>query len=132
MSFRQAVYDRVRVINKHFTNRILIRIAGRRFGHFVILYHTGRRTGREYAIPVIAEPAGGGFVIALTYGLKVDWWKNVEARGGCRIRWKDQEYPLTKPALIPREEGLQAFPSLLRPALRMARVGYFLKLEKEK
>jgi deazaflavin-dependent oxidoreductase (nitroreductase family) len=130
MSLKQAVYDRIRGLNKHVTNRILIHIAGRKFGHFVILHHTGRKTGKEYAIPVIAEPTADGFVIAQTYGLETDWRKNVEAADGCRIRWKKQDYLLIRPRLIPREEGLQAFPAVLRSMLRFARIEYFLHLTK--
>lgn len=86
MSFRQCLLDRIRVLNKHATNKLMIRIAGRRFGHFAILTHYGRRTGRVYRIPIIAEPVENGFMIALTYGRKVDWGANVLAKGECSLK----------------------------------------------
>jgi deazaflavin-dependent oxidoreductase (nitroreductase family) len=127
---KQAVLDRVRVLNKHVTNKILIHIAGKKFGHFAILSHTGRRTGKLYQTPIIAEPVENGFVIALTYGKKVDWLANVLASGGCDLIWKEKDFHLTNPAFIYREEGLKAFPAFLIKALRRAGIEYFLRLTK--
>jgi len=84
---KQANLDRVRVFNKHVTNKVLIHLCGREFGHFAVLTHTGRKSGRLYRIPVIAEPVENGFMFALTYGLKVDWYENVKAKGGCSLYW---------------------------------------------
>ena len=126
---KQAVLDRVRVFNKHVTNKVLIHICGKNFGHFAILSHTGRKTGNLYRIPIIAEPIENGFVIALTYGKKVDWYANVKAKGSCSIHWKNVDYDLINPEFIDKEIGLSAFPLLLRSALRSAGIEYFLKLE---
>jgi deazaflavin-dependent oxidoreductase (nitroreductase family) len=128
MSLKQAIRDRVRVFNKYATNKVLIHIAGRRFGHFSIVIHTGRKTGRIYRTPVIAEPVENGFVIALTYGRKVDWAANVLARGGCSLQWKNHDYLLAEPRFIEKETGLGAFPGILKPALRMASIQDFLRL----
>lgn len=125
---KQAILDRVRVMNKRFTNKILIRICGKRFGHFAILGHTGRRTGRFYRIPVIAEPLGDGFVIALTYGRKVDWYANIRARGTAYLFWKERDYALVQPEFVDRELGLSAYPPFVRLALRGAGIRDFLKL----
>lgn len=128
MTLKQAIRDRVRVMNKHFTNKLMIHIAGKRFGHFAVLTHAGRKSGRRYRIPVIAEPAGDGFVFALTYGRKVDWAENVLAAGGCELVWKEREYRLCDPRYVPPEEGLAAFPAVLRGALRRLGIGDYLML----
>jgi hypothetical protein len=128
MTVKQAVLDRVRVMNKLVTNKILIHIAGTRFGHFAVLTHTGRKSGKQYRIPIIAEPVEDGFVIALTYGKKVDWAANVLAKGGCSLLWKNANYSLRSPEFIDREIGLKAFPSFFRSGLRVAGVTDFLKL----
>jgi deazaflavin-dependent oxidoreductase (nitroreductase family) len=128
MTVKQDILDRVRVANKHFTNKILIHIAGKRFGHFAILTHTGRKSGKPYRIPIIAEPVENGFVFALTYGKKVDWAANVLAKGGCSLRWKNAEYNLRNPEYIDRETGLRAFPALIRAGLRAAGIQYFMRL----
>lgn len=128
----QSLLDRIRVFNKHVTNKILIHICGRKFGHFAILGHTGRKSGRLYRIPVIAEPHGEGFVFALTYGKKVDWYENVMAKGGCTLFWKQRDYLLTNPRLIKPEEALPAFPKGVRWALRKNKIEFFLKLDTQK
>ena len=128
---KQAVLDRVRVFNKHVTNKLLIHISGKKFGHFAILSHTGRKSGKLYRIPIIAEPVENGFVIALTYGKKVDWYANVQAKGSCSLHWKNQDYQLVDPEFIDKENGLMAFPGLVRSALQAAGIEYFLKLEIE-
>jgi deazaflavin-dependent oxidoreductase (nitroreductase family) len=129
---KQAVFDRIRVFNKNVTNKALIHIAGKRFGHFAILSHTGRKSGKLYRIPIIAEPFQGGFVIALTYGKKVDWLENVLAKGGGSLRWKNRDYPLVHPELINPELGILAFPSFVRSGLRWMGVQDYLKLEIQK
>jgi deazaflavin-dependent oxidoreductase (nitroreductase family) len=128
MTVKQAVLDRVRVMNKLVTNKILIHIAGTRFGHFAVLTHTGRKSGKLYRIPIIAEPVKNGFVIALTYGKKVDWAANVLAKGGCSLKWKNADYPLRNPEFVDRETGLEAFPAPFRAGLRAAGIEYFLRL----
>jgi len=126
---KQALLDRVRVFNKHVTNKILIHISGKNFGHFAILSHTGRRSGKRYQTPLIAEPIENGFVIALTYGKKVDWYANVKAKGSCSLYWKKKDYPLINPEFVDKDIGLLAFPVFIRSALKMAGIVYFLKLE---
>jgi deazaflavin-dependent oxidoreductase (nitroreductase family) len=129
---KQALLDRIRVMNKHVTNKFMIHICGKKFGHFAILSHFGRKSGMLYRIPIIAEPVQDGFVIALTYGKRVDWYKNVKAKGSCSIYWKYKDYQLTNPELIDKEIGLLAFPPLVRSALKEAGIQYFLKLEIQK
>ena len=126
---KQALLDRVRVLNKYVTNKIMIHVAGKSFGHFAILSHVGRKSGKLHKIPIIAEPVEGGFVIALTYGKKVDWYENVVAKGSCSIRWKNKEYTLTNPEFIDKESALAAFPSIFRPILRTMGIEYYLRLE---
>jgi deazaflavin-dependent oxidoreductase (nitroreductase family) len=126
---KQTTLDRIRRMNKAFTNKLLIHISGKKFGHFAILSHTGRKSGKVYRIPVIAEPFMNGFVIALTYGKKVDWYENVAAKGGCSLTWKNMEYPLTHPEFIDKEIALTAFPAMFRSGLRKMGIENFLKLE---
>jgi hypothetical protein len=71
------------------------------------------------------------FVIALTYGKKVDWYENVAASGGCSIRWKNQDYQLVHPEFVTREVGLQAFPAMFRAGLNAMKICDFLKLENQ-
>jgi len=126
---KQATLDRVRLFNKRVTNKILIHIAGKKFDPFAILSHVGRKSGKVYRIPVIAEPVENGFVIALTYGRKVDWYENIRARGTCSLHWKNKDYDLIHPEFVDKEIGLMAFPKFIQSALKRAEIEYFLKLE---
>lgn len=125
----QTLLDRIRVMNKVFTNKVLIHIAGKKFGHFAILEHVGRKSGKRYRIPIIAEPCENGFVIALTYGKKVDWYENLLASGDGSLRWKNQDFSLVNPRFVAAETGLAAFPPLLQPILRRKNIEYYLKLD---
>ena len=127
---KQAVFDRIRVLNKYATNRLLIHISGKKFGHFAILNHEGRKTGKIYRIPIIAEPVENGFIIALTYGRKVDWYANILTKGGCSLLWKNKEYRLNNPEFVDKEIGLKAFPAILRTGLKTMGIQYFLRLSR--
>jgi deazaflavin-dependent oxidoreductase (nitroreductase family) len=70
--------------NKHFTNRLTLRVAGYLPG-FAIVSHVGRKSGRPYRTPVNAFRTDGGYIIALTYGAQSDWVKNVLAAGSCEL-----------------------------------------------
>ncbi len=130
MSMNQALLDRIRVLNKHVTNKILIPVSGKDLGMFAILTHTGRKSGKLYQIPIIVVPVENGFVIALTYGKKTDWYENVKAKGGCSLRWKRQEVALTNPEFIDPALALQAFPAPFRAGLRWMGIQYYLRLSR--
>jgi deazaflavin-dependent oxidoreductase (nitroreductase family) len=127
----QVLLDRIRVLNKHLTNKLLIHISGKDLGMFAILTHTGRKSGKLYRIPIIVVPVTNGFVIALTYGRKTDWYENVKAKGGCSLKWKRRDYALINPEFIDQKLGLQAFPALFRAGLRMMGIQYYLRLSLE-
>jgi deazaflavin-dependent oxidoreductase (nitroreductase family) len=129
-SMQQTTLDRIRVLNKRLTNKILIHIAGKDLGLFAILTHTGRKSGKLYQIPIIVVPVPDGFVIALTYGRKTDWYENVLAKGGCSLRRKRHDYALTNPEFIDPAQALPAFPAPFRAGLRMMGIQYYLRLSR--
>lgn len=55
----------VRTFNKHILNPMMPAVAGRRHWYAAALHHTGRRSGRHYTTPVVAQPVPDGFVIPL-------------------------------------------------------------------
>ena len=74
------VRDEVRAFNKRLLNPAMMKLAGRRHWYAAVIRHKGRRSGREYATPVVAVPvAADAFIIPLPYGEGVDWLKNVLA-----------------------------------------------------
>jgi deazaflavin-dependent oxidoreductase (nitroreductase family) len=113
--------NRLRIFNKYVTNRILRRFASLSRGPFAIIHHVGRRSGKPYETVIWVWPLGEGFVIALTYGPKVDWYRNLLAAGGGTMSWHRRVYAVEKPEPIDVNTALPAFPAVLRPIFR--RVG---------
>ena len=111
---------RIRIVNKYVTNRLLRVFAKLSLGPFAILRHVGRRSGKPYETVIWVWPLGEGFVIALTYGPKVDWYRNMLAAGGGAVLWHKRVYVVGKPEPIDLETALPAFPALLRPIFRRA------------
>jgi len=112
--------QRIRIFNKYVTNRLLRVFASRSLGPFAILHHTGRRSGKPYETVIWVWPLGEGFVIALTYGPEVDWYRNLLAAGGGTVVWHKRVYVVGKPEPIDVETALPAFPAAFRPIFRRA------------
>ncbi len=131
MTLGRRIKDRVRVFNKYVTNPILGRLAGKRRGPFALVKHVGRRSGKPYQTPIIAVPVADGFVIALTYGPRVDWYRNVVAANGCRIVWHAREYVIDGVEPLDAESGLAFFPHPLRSVLRFNRIRDYARLKRQ-
>jgi deazaflavin-dependent oxidoreductase (nitroreductase family) len=75
-----------------------------------IIYHTGRKSGHAYRTPVEAIFLGDEVLIALVYGRKTDWLKNILAQGGCSIYYKLQMYEATTPVILPADSARKLLP----------------------
>jgi deazaflavin-dependent oxidoreductase (nitroreductase family) len=95
---------------------------------FGVLTHTGRRTGRQYSIPLNVFPRGDRYFFALTYGPGTDWVRNVLASGTCTLRTRRGRVRLIRPRLF-RDEQRRPVPAPLRPLLRLMRVYDFLEFQ---
>src|SRR5260221_586148 len=123
------VRDRVRQFNKNVLNPVVLPLAGSRVRFYAIVRHVGRRSGRSYSTPVVAQPTADGFVIPLPYGKRDDWCRNVMAAGGGTILWCGQEYAVGEPELIDEAIALERIQSSRRLAMRMLRIPQFLKVK---
>jgi hypothetical protein len=90
----RPVIDAVRAFNKRFLNPAMMKLAGRRHWYAAVIRHKGRRSGKEYATPIWAEPTEDGFLVPLPYGEGVDWLRNVLEAVRCTIRAKGVDYPV--------------------------------------
>ncbi len=106
--------DRMRVFNKYVTNRALRGLAHLSFGPFALVRHVGRRSGKPYETVIMVWRTTEGFVIALTYGPNVDWYRNLQAAGGGTVFWHRRTYAVGKPEPIAASTALPAFPLLFR------------------
>src|SRR5437879_2623220 len=106
--------NRIRIFNKYVTNRILRGFASFSRGPFAIIRHVGRRSGKSYETTIMVWPLGEGFVIALTYGPEVDWYRNILAARGCTVFWHRRVYAVGKPEPIDVKTALPTFPAVFR------------------
>ena len=121
-------HTRIRAFNKHYFNRLVRRFAGVSRTPFALIRHIGRRSGKPYETPIIVMRQGNGFVIALTYGPEVDWYRNVQAAGEATLLWHNQEYALKQPETLSPQEGLSAFPPPFRQILGLLGTRDFVRM----
>lgn len=92
--------DRIRMFNRSVVNPRQ-RDAGTPGAYASLIQHSGRSTGASYTTPVVAEETEDGFVIALPYGARADWVKNVVAAGSSTIVHEGRTHHLVEPELVP-------------------------------
>jgi deazaflavin-dependent oxidoreductase (nitroreductase family) len=109
-------------------NRVQMRSAGTPGTFSSVIRHQGRRTGNTYETPVWAVPTEDGFVIAIVYGSRSDWFKNVMASGAAAIVHKGQTYPVNQPEVVPMETARAYFPATLQRTHRLIRVDRCLRV----
>lgn len=94
---------------------------------FAVVVHTGRVSGQLHRTPVNVFPAGGDYVIALTYGPGTDWLKNVLASGRCTLEMRGRSVACTDPRVFHDESRAAVGPGT-RAALRVLGVADFVAL----
>jgi deazaflavin-dependent oxidoreductase (nitroreductase family) len=107
-------------------NPIIGTFAGQLPG-FALLHHVGRRTGKDYWIPVNVFMRDEGYIIGLTYGPDVDWAKNVIAAGACELRTHGRIVRLVNPS-IETDSSASWAPMPARPLLRKLKVDQYMLL----
>jgi deazaflavin-dependent oxidoreductase (nitroreductase family) len=125
-------HNRIRAFNKRITNRITRRFASFSRGPFALVGHVGRRSGKPYETPILVEPTAEGFVIALTYGESVDWYRNVLAAGYATLRWHGRDYALGKPEPVAVQTALPLFSAFQRLILHMPGTHHFVSMQSQK
>src|SRR6266581_4796306 len=76
-------------------------------GRFALITYTGRRSGREYTIPVLYRDKGAEVTIAVGWPARKVWWRNLTGEGGpVRLVVRGEE--LRGHAVATREAGRDA------------------------
>jgi deazaflavin-dependent oxidoreductase (nitroreductase family) len=88
---------------------LALRSAGKEGSNTSVVRHVGRRSGRTYETPVIAAQHDDSFLIALPYGQRTDWLKNVLDRGSAAIVANGQVYEVDRPEVIAMAEATSYF-----------------------
>ena len=122
-------HKRIRSFNKYITNPLLRRFANASRGPFAVIRHVGRRSGKPYETTIMVWQMGDEFVIALTYGPDVDWYRNLVAAEQGTLLWHGKRYAIEKPEPIDVTTALSAFPTTFKPLLRLLGVQHFLRVK---
>jgi deazaflavin-dependent oxidoreductase (nitroreductase family) len=86
-----------------------LRSAGKEGSGTSVVRHVGRRSGRTYETPVVAVEHDDSFFIALPYGPRTDWLKNVIDKGSAAIVARGHTYEVDQPEVIPMAEATAYF-----------------------
>ena len=91
------------------TRPLAMRSAGTEQSSTSVVGHIGRRSSRRYETPVVAVEHDDGFLIALPYGERTDWMKNVLASGTATIKTHGESYNVDQPQVIPMTDATRYF-----------------------
>jgi deazaflavin-dependent oxidoreductase (nitroreductase family) len=124
----RPVRDAVRTFNKHVLNPAMLRFAGHRHFYAGIIRHTGRRSGKSYATPVVLDRVADGFILPLPYGTQVDWLRNVFAAGKAIVTVGGETFDVVEPEIIDAAVALPQLSDRRRRAFTRFGIDNFLKV----
>lgn len=104
------VVDAVRRMNRATFNPRQMDTAGTPGAFASKIRHVGRTSGKVYETPVGVVRTDDGFVIALPYGTRADWLKNVLAAGSATIVTEGTTYQVDRPEIVPTATVKRHFP----------------------
>jgi deazaflavin-dependent oxidoreductase (nitroreductase family) len=120
-------HDGLRKFNRTIFNPIIKLFAGRFL--YSLVRHTGRRSGKVYATPVVAVRKEDSIFIPLPYGADTDWLLNVQARGECAVTLKGRRYSASQPEVVNSATALPAFSTTFQKAFKRSRIEQYLRLK---
>lgn len=91
------------------TRRLAMRSAGTEQSGTSVVRHVGRRSSRRYETPVVAVERDDSLLIALPYGRRTDWMKNVLASGTATLVTHGQAYEVDQPQVISMTDATRYF-----------------------
>jgi deazaflavin-dependent oxidoreductase (nitroreductase family) len=83
---------------------LALKSAGKEGSGTSVVRHTGRQSGRVYETPVVTARNGDFFLIALPYGERTDWLRNVLAKGSAVIVAGGHAFEIEQPEVVPMSE----------------------------
>jgi deazaflavin-dependent oxidoreductase (nitroreductase family) len=109
-------------------------LAGRSwFPLYAVLRHKGRKSGTDYATPIVAFATADGFVIPRPFGEHTQWLHNLEAAGRGGIRWRGHEHTIVtpEPVTIDDQPVRAAVPLPLRAIARRLGIRTWVHVRRE-
>lgn len=133
LSFRTKfapVQDGIRRMNRRLLNPRQLRTAGQPGAWASVVRHVGRTSGTGYRTPVVAVPTDAGFVMALPYGPRADWVRNVMAAGSATIEHEGGTVAVEQPELVGPADVDPLFPPGQQRTHRRYGVDDFLRVRR--
>ena len=124
------VLDVIRRMNRTVTNPRVMRTAGTAATETSVIEHTGRTSGRAYQTPIDVIPTATGVAIALPYGTRSDWVRNVLAAGRATVVTRGNRVGVERPSIVAIDDVAHVIPKRTMRMLRLFGVTQFLHLEK--
>lgn len=115
--------------SKKVMNPMQMRTAGTPGAYASIVRHRGRISGAEYATPVGVIADGEAFLIALPYGSRAQWLRNVLAAGSATLVHEGTTYQVDRPELIALPTVADRFSASDQGLFRWLRVEDCLRLQ---
>lgn len=115
----------MRFIDNHVTSPFLHKLAAFRRSPFALIQLMDATTGDLSETPIIVEPIGSGFLLALPDGPDAQWYPQILAAGRCTLRWHGRIYELDRPKSVDAKTALRAFPLPVRLILRARATKHF-------
>jgi deazaflavin-dependent oxidoreductase (nitroreductase family) len=123
------VRNAVRTFNKYVLNPAMLQLAGRKHWYAAVIRHTGRRSGKEYATPVVADRVDDGFILPLPYGTAVDWLRNVVCAGRATVTAGGETFDVVEPEIIDASTAASQLSPRRRQAFQRFGIDSFVKLK---
>jgi deazaflavin-dependent oxidoreductase (nitroreductase family) len=124
------VVNTLRRMNRSVTNPRVMRTAGNAGTQTSVIEHVGRRSGRTYETPVDIIETTTRLLIALPYGARTDWLRNVLAAGSATVVYGGERITVERPAVVATADVEDLIPPRTMRTLRLFGVSQCLSLEK--
>lgn len=115
-------------MSKKVMNPMQMRSAGTPGAYASIVRHRGRTSGAEYETPIGVVADGDSFLVALPYGSRTQWLRNVFAAGSAMLEHEGITYHVDRPELIPLATVADRFSASDQKLFRWLRVEDCLRL----
>ncbi|WP_067707318.1 nitroreductase family deazaflavin-dependent oxidoreductase [Nocardia yamanashiensis] len=88
---------------------------------YSLIHHEGRKSGKPYVNPVVANYADGLLIVPLPYGSKADWLRNIRAAGGGSATYRRTTRKFVNPRIVDAA-GATELPAAVRRYTRLVQV----------
>ena len=124
------VVNSLRRMNRSVTNPRVMRTAGTTRTQTSVIEHVGRNSGRTYKTPIDVIETPTRLLIALPYGARTDWLRNVLASGSAAVITGGERIEVGSPAVVATADVADMIPGRTMRTLRLVGVTQCLSLQK--